>query len=482
MKKLFTFLTIMGFLLAMTGMAYSQAPTLTPIEELGKSIFFDKISSPDNQSCADCHGAKVGFTGPNPAINKKGAVYMGAVSQRFGNRKPPTIAYAGGSPVFHWDVTEEVWVGGMFWDGRATGDILGYPLADQAQGPFLNPLEQNNYDVLAVLTQIYYSDYAYMWEIVWGEPLSLDPADIYINYDLVALSIMAYENSTEVNPYTSKYDYYLAGEVVLTDQEADGLALFNGKGKCNLCHPSEGPTPLFTDFTYDNLGVPKNPQNPFYTMPSTINPLGEDWVDLGLGLFLQAAGHPEDVYETEMGKFKVPTLRNVDLRPGKGYTKAYTHNGVFKSLKEVVDFYNTRDVDPSWPDPEYAYNINTDELGDLGLTDEEVDAIVAFMGTLSDGFDPTKSAHVDEGSSLKEAAINALYPNPASAQITINLSANISLENRELIVYSMNGQRILTLPVSEPKILLDVSGFTSGIYFVKVNGLEGDAIHKFVKM
>jgi cytochrome c peroxidase len=90
-----------------------------------------------------------------------------------------------------------------------------------------------------------------------------------------------------------------------------------------------------------------------------------------------------------MCKHKAPTLRNVDKRPGKKFTKAYLHNGVFKSLETVVHFYNTRDVNP-WPTPEVSENVNTEELGDLELTDEEENAIVAFMKTLSDVYTPPK--------------------------------------------------------------------------------------------
>ncbi len=149
------------------------------------------------------------------------------------------------------------------------------------------------------------------------------------------------------------------------------MALFNGKGKCGLCHLSEpgpdGEPPLFTDFTYDNLGVPKNPANPFYGMPKKWNPDGPNWIDQGLGGFLKSAGYSPDVYGSELGKHKVPTLRNVDKRPSKGFVKAYGHNGFFKSLEEIVHFYNTRDVE-AWPPPEVADNVNTGELGDLGLT------------------------------------------------------------------------------------------------------------------
>ena len=368
--------------------------TLTAVEQLGKEIFFDKISDPGSMSCADCHGPAVGFTGPIPGINKSGAVYRGAVPQRFGNRKPPSAAYATLSPVFYYDGDEGLFIGGNFWDGRATGETLGNPAADQALGPFLNPVEHNNASKEAVIMIIADSNYADLWEAVWGPDPILD--DIEGNYDRVGLSIAAYEDSPEVNQFSSKYDAFLAGEVELSKEEADGLVLFIGKGMCSACHPSElgagGESPLFTDFTFDNLGAPKNPDNPFYDMDqvfvddgSAINPDGANWVDPGLGGFLETLPEYEDMASENMGKHKVPTLRNVAKANGLNFPKAYMHNGVFKSLKEVVNFYNTRDVG-DWPEPEVAANVNTDELGDLGLTDAEEDAIVAFMRTLSDGY------------------------------------------------------------------------------------------------
>ena len=135
---------------------------LSPKEQLGKAIFFDKIASPDNMSCAGCHAPSTGFTGPIAGLNKFEAVYRGAVPQRFGNRKPPSAAYATLSPVFHYDAIEELFVGGNFWDGRATGEVLGNPAADQALGPFLNPVEQNNPSKQAVLEQIASSKYSYL--------------------------------------------------------------------------------------------------------------------------------------------------------------------------------------------------------------------------------------------------------------------------------------------------------------------------------
>jgi cytochrome c peroxidase len=258
-----------------------------------------------------------------------------------------------------------------------------------------------------------------LFERVWGED-SLDCSSdgIDLTYNQIALSIAAYEDSVEVNPFSSKYDAYLADKAELTEQEALGLELFEGKAMCSACHISQpgenGTPPLFTDYTFDNLGVPKNPENPFYDMDeeflddgSPINPEGRDWVDPGLGGFLLTRPEWADMAEENLGKMKVPTLRNVGKGFGKGFPKAYAHNGYFKSLKSITHFYNTRDVkatcpDPftlekdalrmgCWPAPEVAQNVNTDELGNLGLTPEEEDAIVAFMMTLSDGyFNPAK--------------------------------------------------------------------------------------------
>ena len=400
MRKMIICSTVLVFAFSL---GIGSAFGLTDIEMLGKKLFFDKISEPDSMACADCHGPRVGFTGSIPGINKHGAVYRGAVPQRFGNRKPPSAAYATLSPVF--DYYEDdgffFFAGGNFWDGRATGDELGNPAADQALGPFLNPVEQNNPSKQAVLEQVDSSQYAWLWEVVWGEPISYETeTEIEENYDRIGLAIAAYEGSSEVNQFSSKYDCYLKEEVELTAKEALGLELFNGKAKCSECHPSElgpeGEPPLFTDFTYDNLGTPKNPENPFYDMDqvylddgSPLNPDGADWIDPGLGVFLETQSDWAHLAEDNMGKHKVPTLRNVDKRPGKGFTKAYMHNGVFKSLKTVVNFYNTRDV-KDWPPPEVPDNVNKDELGNLNLIAEEVNAIVAFMKTLSDGYTPKK--------------------------------------------------------------------------------------------
>jgi cytochrome c peroxidase len=384
-----------------------SAIELTPVEKLGKNLFFDNISSPGWMSCASCHSSDVGWTGPVAGINLHGAVYRGAIPTRFGNRKPPSAAYATFSPIFHFDAIEGLFIGGNFWDGRATGERLGNPAADQALGPFLNPVEQNNPDKWAVCQQVAASKYAELFEAVWG-PGSLDcESDLEATYDRIGLSIASYEHSDEVNQFTSKYDAVLAETAELSAQEASGLALFEGKAMCAACHPT-GAGSTFTDYSFDNLGVPRNPENPFYGMDSEfldngdpINPEGSGWVDPGLGGFLMTRPEYSHLAEDNLGKHKVPTLRNVGQGFGANFPKAFSHNGYFKSLKCIVHFYNTRDVNPvcpdpfstekdalemgCWPAPEVVENVNSDELGNLGLTDEEEDAIVAFMMTLSDG-------------------------------------------------------------------------------------------------
>ncbi|HUV82135.1 MAG TPA: cytochrome c peroxidase [archaeon] len=394
-------------------MGTAAAQDLSPEEQLGRKLFFDEdLSTPEGQSCATCHDPEWGFTGPDSDINNAGAVYPGAIHTRFGNRKPPTSAYGGDSPVLDYNFNDNVFIGGMFWDGRATGWTLEDPLAEQAMGPFLNPLEQNNKNKKVVCIKVRNSDYAELFEDVWGD-CSLDcNNDVEGTYERIARSIAAYERSIEVNPFSSKYDAYLDGVegVDLTEQEAIGLVLFEGPAMCSECHISEegpdGEPPLFTDFTYDNLGIPKNPENPFYSMAPRWNRDRKNWVDYGLGGFLATTVDYANNADENMGKHKVPTLRNVDKRPDEDDVKAYGHNGYFKTLEGIVHFYNTRDTLPKceeldtplmdateaeaiaagcWPAPEVADNVNNVELGDLGLSIDDEKAIVAFMMTLSDG-------------------------------------------------------------------------------------------------
>jgi cytochrome c peroxidase len=368
---------------------------------VGRAIFFDeRLSVNGNQSCASCHAPAWGWTGPVAAINAGGGVYEGSIPGAFGNRKPPSSAYATQSPVFHFD--GELFIGGNFWDGRATGERLGSPAAEQAQGPFLNPAEQALAQPSDVVSRVCDGPYGVAFREVAGTALC-EATRTSEAYDFIGRAIAAFEGSRESNAFTSKYDAFLQRRAGLTHEEMQGLALFRGKGKCAACHvldgngrghargATRGEGPLLTDFTFDNLGLPKNPANPE----------GPGFIDQGLRGFLLSRPDYAAMAEGNAGKHKVPTLRNVDLRPTPTSVKAYGHNGYFKSLESIVHFYNTRDVKPRcmgdyteaqalaadcWPAPEVEATVNHDELGDLGLTPAQEKALVVFLRTLSDGY------------------------------------------------------------------------------------------------
>ena len=330
--------------------------------KLGKLIFNDKnLSNPVGQSCSSCHSSSTGFSDINHSV-----VSEGAVSGLFGNRNAPNIAYSMFAPPLHYNNVDSTYVGGFFLDGRVN------TLEEQSQKPFLNPLEMNNSSVQMLVNKIKEAGYYPLYTQVYGAA-----DDINTTFKNIADAIAAFEKSPDLNPFTSKYDYYLKGQVTLTAQELRGLQLFNdtAKGKCANCHISD-PDPLsgkvlFTDFTYDNIGVPKNPANPFYTIPANFNPSGSNAIDYGLGGFL----NDPDNY----GRFKVPTLRNAAI------AAPYFHNGFYNTLEEVVHFYNKRDVE-AFPVAEMPATVNHDELGNLHLTAQEEKDIVAFIKTLTDGY------------------------------------------------------------------------------------------------
>ncbi|MFT4929499.1 MAG: cytochrome c peroxidase, partial [Phenylobacterium sp.] len=337
---------------------------------LGKLIFDDKdLSQPQGQSCSSCHQASAGYSDPKQVVSP------GAIATLFGNRNAPSIAYAKFNPELYWDKEEAHWVGGFFYDGRAK------TLQQQADKPFTNPLEMGNPSNAALIAKVKQAPYAQTLSQLYGDTI-WDNETTAIN--AITDAIVAYENGPEFAPFSAKYDQYLNGKVTLTELEKHGLELFEAedKGNCAACHPSQpgenNAPPLFTDFTYDNLGLSKNLELPFLKMSAKHNPAGKAYVDMGLA----ANPHINDGQQ-QQGKFKVPTLRNI------AKSAPYMHNGIFTTLEEVVDFYNTRDVKDSWGKPDVNENVNTDELGDLKLSEDEVKALVAFMETLSDNFIPS---------------------------------------------------------------------------------------------
>ncbi len=416
------------------------------LELLGKAMLYDKqLSVNRNEACAFCHMPDTGFTGPVSELNATTGAYPGSVRTRFSNRKPQTHSYAALSPVLHYNPGQGDLVGGNFWDMRATGRRLGNPAAEQAEGPPINPVEMALPDAACAVYRASQRPYRSLFEHVWGPqafaiawpadveqvcdtpgpppdgtlPVQLDPITrgrANATFDQMAQSIATYEASAEVTSFTSKYDAVQAGTANFTPQEQRGYDLFRGKAFCNTCHRDGGPgeDPLFTDFTASNIGTPANPRLPYYAEQQAdargyvANVAGAGYVDPGVAGFLAGSNllsHPSTVDARWrrlepgfVGRFQVPTLRNVDKRPYPGFVKAYGHNGYFRSLKEIVHFYNTRDVlphcgpnDPGegttcWPAPESTANMNKNHVGRLGLSDADEDAIVSYLRTLSDGY------------------------------------------------------------------------------------------------
>jgi cytochrome c peroxidase len=379
-------------------------------QSLGAQLFKDKnLSLNKTQSCSSCHSLSVlqgasapldrarGFVDPDNAKNGS-TVSKGAVSGRFGKLNAPSISYAAHSPFFHWDEKEGLYIGGQFWNGRAN------TLAEQAKQPFLNPDEMampNKWAVVSRVTEK--SSYRKLFKQAYGINLAAlpdypkqkisrikIPASVDKVYNKLVKAISEFEKTKTFNKFNSKFDYVLAGMTLFTPLERKGSELFNdeAKGNCAACHISEPEhgeygelkPPLFTDFTYDNIGAPRNVSIPNNPPP---NP--------GLGGRSDIA--KIDLAGNEIGKNKVMSLRNIAITP------PYGHNGVFSTLEQITHFYNTRDslgevpdnLDPGfgitgWPKPEVVRNVNNSELGDLKLTLEEEQAIVAFMKTLTDDY------------------------------------------------------------------------------------------------
>ncbi|MBB5031559.1 cytochrome-c peroxidase [Prosthecobacter vanneervenii] len=383
-----------------------QSP-VTNEQSLGATLYSDKnLSLLRNQSCASCHSLQpakdhitheplgaAGFVDP-ANVELLTPVSKGSVPGRFGGLNAPASGYAAFSPAFQWDGTQGLFFGGQFWDGRAPD------LKTQAGMPFLNPVEMAMPSQWAVVSRLKGNPY-YRRAFATLYKLDLDsiperegaaasaqaPAGVAAVFAALTHAIAEFEKSRLFNRFTSKFDFYLAGRIELAPQEVRGLNLFTGKAKCAGCHVSN-PTvatdgtpfpPLFTDFSYDNIGAPRNTRIP-----------GNPEPNLGLGGRADVA---DITFGGEVGKHKVMSLRNIAV------TAPYGHNGVFTTLEQIVHFYNTRDVlgrvasnqaagfgTAGWPAPEVPANVNDVELGALGLTDQEEADVVSFLKTLTDDY------------------------------------------------------------------------------------------------
>jgi cytochrome c peroxidase len=422
-----------------------------------------------------------GFSGPIPSVNLTMVAYPGSFQFRAGKRTAQRYTYAPNFPVLNFNIAQDSFFGGNFWDSRATGYMLGSPDEEQAQHPPVDTQEHALPDTACIAFRLETAVYKSFFEEFWGDeldikfpanteeicetpggaksfgtntmPIKLSPEDrAKANdvYDHWGQSLDQYEASPDVSAFSSKFDAFLDGRVTLSADEMAGYNLFRGKANCNSCHldgrstaptppPPEGTLPnsedtgaaanarpLFTCFGSSNLGVPLNPRDAFFyqTTPDffgfTANPFGFGYRDLGLGTFLRsgfgAAPSPNDTWTQfapiSDGQMQTSTARDVALvppqcptteAPGPFFQKEFYHNGYIKSLKQLVHFYNTRDVFPfqvtsghcpagktekvdCWPMPEVKNNLDM-TVGKLGLSDTEENQIVAFLMTLSDGFD-----------------------------------------------------------------------------------------------
>jgi len=380
---------------------YGDRPTVAQLSDLGRRIFMDPAySASGRQSCASCHDPAKAFGPPNARPVQAG----GPDLDRLGFRNTPSLRYAHAPIAFtqHFlesevtlGVDDQGPTGGRTWDGRVD------TAHDQALMPLMDANEMANADGAAVVTRLRTTSYADEFRRVLsapGENVFDDPDSTLV---WVTVALETYEQtSPDFHPFDSKFDAWLRDTATLNPAEARGMALFNDmkKGNCASCHPSTRKTstnrpPIFTDFGFVALGVPRNAELPANRDPA--------FFDLGLcgPLRTDLASHPE-----YCGLFRTPSLRNVALR------QRFFHNGAIRTLRDAVAFYATRDTAPAkwysrpggqagyddlperyWPNVSHEVPFAPLPGGKPRLDDREIDDIVAFLGTLTDGYQPKKT-------------------------------------------------------------------------------------------
>lgn len=357
-----------------SGGGNDTSSSVASMRSVGKKLFFDEdLSSNGNQSCASCHDPAAGFADPN--VTATAPISEGSVPGQFGNRNAPTAAYASLIPQFAPQITQTVdltvsnFQGGQFLDGRAS------TLEEQAKAPFLNPVEMNNASKADVVSKVQNASYADDFIEVFGAN-AFDDADQA--YDNIAAAIAMFEASSEMYPFTSKFDAVAAGNASFTASEQRGFDLFKGPvAKCGNCHTVDTPAAgsLFTDFNYYNIALPVNTDNPAYVANNSFR-------DGGLGDSPIIIVPAEQA--AEQGKFRTPTLRNVEL------TDPYMHNGVYATLNDVIRHYDITATDSLLFVPEIendiANELNYHTDTGLGLSMQDYTDLENFMLTLTDGY------------------------------------------------------------------------------------------------
>ena len=341
-------------------------------EQLGELLFSDEnLSFNRTQSCATCHNPEHAFI-DNRTNSVGGAVSLGDDGISLGDRNSPTAAYAMFNPDFHFDTVKQMHIGGQFFDGRAKD------LKAQAEGPPVNPVEMGMPDKESVVNRLKEnSEYETIFKALYGDNIF---DDTNASYAAMAESIAKFEKTDEFAPFDSKYDRYLNSEYVLSAQEELGMDLFFSEGalnctKCHVLKTKGAAQETFTNYEYHNIGTPIN------HAVRLANGSAAGFIDHGL------LDNPDISDIAHDGKFKVPTLRNIAV------TGPYMHNGVFKNLKTVMEFYDQfnnpdRNINPetgeAWDDAEVSTTVNHVDLAMPVLTDEKIDALVAFLKTLTD--------------------------------------------------------------------------------------------------